>query len=104
MPERGKCFRARKVLWHGISNFVWVSGSEGGKVGGSHKKFSGRERRAKGRVRLLWARGSAELGKVAFQVSGVKRSRLPGRGTVRKIRRASDRAKKKVYRFRVRFG
>ena len=79
-------------------------------------KFSGSERRAKGRVRLLRARGSAELRKVASgsaaqslwlrnrkmrsQVSGIDRSRLPGRRTVRKVRRggrrgrcASDRAK-----------
>ena len=83
-------------------------------------KFGGRE---KGRVRLLRARSSAELrevasgsatqgfwlrnGKVRSQVSGIDRSRLPGRGTVEKVRRggrrASDRAKKRVYRFRVRF-
>ena len=66
-------------------------------------KFSGRKRRAKGRVRLHRARGSAELrevasgsttqgfwlrnGKVASQVSGKDRSRLPGKGTVEKIRR-----------------
>ena len=37
---------------------------ERGKVGGRHKKFSG-ERRAKGRVRLLRARGTAELREVA---------------------------------------
>ena len=66
-------------------------------------KFSGRERRAKGRVRLLRARGSAELrevasgsatpglwlrnGKVGSQVSSIDRSRFPGRRTVRKVRR-----------------
>ena len=89
-------------------------------------KFRGRERRAKGKVRLHRARGSAELsevasgsatqslwlrnGKVRPQVSDIDRSRFPGRGTVRKIRRggtrgrrASDRAKKRVHRFRVRF-
>ena len=55
--------RARKVLQHGISNFVRVSGSEGGKAGGSRKKFSGGERKAEGRVRLLRACGSAELRK-----------------------------------------
>ena len=32
--------RARKVLQHGIGNFVWASGSGGKKVGGSCKKFS----------------------------------------------------------------
>ena len=78
----------------------------------------------KRRVRLLRARGSAELGKIASgsatqrlwlrngkvgsQASGVGRSRLSGRGTLREVRRggmrASDRAKKRVYRFRVRFG
>ena len=78
-------------------------------------------------MRFLSARGLAELGKVASgsaaqglwlrnrkvgsQVIGVDRSRLAGRKTVRKVgrvgrrgRRASDRAKKRVYRFRVRFG
>ena len=39
--------RARKMLEHGIGNFVWASGSRRGKVGGSRKKFSGREGRAK---------------------------------------------------------
>ena len=53
--------RARKMLYHGIGNFVWASGSGGGEVGSSRKKFSGRERRAEGRVSLLRARGSAEL-------------------------------------------
>ena len=92
--------------------------------GGSRKKFSGRERRAKARVRLLQARGSVELGKVASgsatqglwlrngkvgsQVNAIDRSQFPGRRTVRKVRRrgrlASNRAKKRVYSFRVRFG
>ena len=89
-------------------------------------KFSGREWRAEGRVRLHRARDSADLrevatgsatqglwlrnGKVGSQVSGIDRSRFPGRGTVEKVRRggrrgrrASDRAKKRVHRFRVRF-
>ena len=88
-------------------------------------KFGRRERKAKGRVRLLCARGSAELREVASgsatqglwlgnrkvrsQVSGVDRSQFPGRRTVRKVRRgvrrgrrASDRAKERVQRFRVR--
>ena len=87
-------------------------------------KFNGREWRAKGRVRLHTARGSAELkkvasgcamqdlwlrnGKVGSQVGGVDRSRFPGRRTVGKVRRggrrgrrASDRAKKRVYSFPV---
>ena len=38
---------------------------DGGKIGGSRKKFRERERRAKGRVRLHKARGSAELSEVA---------------------------------------
>ena len=79
------------LLGADIGNFVWASGS-GGKVGGSRKKLSGRERGAEGQVRLLRARGSAELGEVASgsatqglwlrnrkvgsQVSGVDRSRL----------------------------
>ena len=88
-------------------------------------KFSESERRAKERVRLHRARGSAELGEVASgsatqslwlkngkvrsQVSGIDRSRFAGRRTARKVRRggrrgrrASDRTKKRVYRFRVR--
>ena len=95
-------------------------------VGGSCKKFSGGESRAKGRVRFLGARGSAELRKVASasatqdlwlryrkvgsQVTGVDQSRFPERRTVRDIRRGprggrrtSDRTKKRVCRFRVRF-
>ena len=89
-------------------------------------KFSEGERRAKGRVRLHRARGSAELSEVASgsatqglwlrnrkvrsQVSGIDRNRFPGRKTVGKVRRggrrgrkASDRMEKRVYRFRVRF-
>ena len=80
------------------------------------------EGRAKGRVKLHRARGSAELsevasgsaaqglwlrnGKVRPQVSGINRSRFPARRTVRKVRRgrrASNRAKKRVHRFRIRF-
>ena len=57
--------RARKVLYYGIGNFVWASGSGRGEVGGSCKRFSRRERRAKGRVRLHRARDSAELREVA---------------------------------------
>ena len=76
-------------------------------------------------MRLYRARGSAELsevasgsatqgfwlrnGKVRSQVSGIDQSRFSGTRTVRKVRRggrrgrkASDRAKKRVYRFRVR--
>ena len=48
-----------------LDNFVWASGSGGEKVGGSHNKFSGGERRAKRRVRLLRERGTAELREVA---------------------------------------
>ena len=73
-------------------------------------------------MKLHRARGSAELsevasgsatqslwlrnGKVRPQVSGINRSRFPGRRTVRKVRRgerrgrrASDRAKKRVHRY-----
>ena len=110
------------MLQHKIGNFVWASGSgSGGKIGGSRKKFSERKRRAKGGMRLLRARGTAELrevasvsatlrnGKVGYQVSGINRSQFTGRTTVREVRRggrrrrrASDRAKKREYRFRVR--
>ena len=36
--------RARKMLYRGIGNFVWTSGSGGGKVGGSLKKFCAGEK------------------------------------------------------------
>ena len=75
-------------------------------------------------MRLHKARGSAELSEVASgsatqrlwlgnrkvgsQVGGIDRSRFPGRRTVWEVRRggkrASGRAKERVYRFRVRFG
>ena len=42
-------FRARKVLWDEIGNFVWASSREQGEVCGSRKKFSGGE---KGRTKL----------------------------------------------------
>ena len=52
----------------------------------------------------LWLRN----GKVGSQVSGIDLSRFPGRRTVGEIRRggrrASNRAKKRVYRFKIRFG
>ena len=70
-------------------------------------KFSRRKRRAKERVRLHRARGSAELrevasgsatqglwlrnGKVRSQASGIDRSQFPGRRTVRKVRRGGRR-------------
>ena len=72
-------------------------------------KFSWRERRAKGQVRLHRARGSAELsevasgsatqglwlrnGKVRSQVSGINQSRFPGRRTVGKVRRGGRRGR-----------
>ena len=73
-------------------------------------KFSESERRAKGQVRLLRARGSAELsevasgsatqglwlrnGKVRSQVSGIDRSRFPGRRTVGEVRRGRRRGRR----------
>ena len=103
---------------------MWANGNGRGKVGGSRKNFSGGERRAEERVRLLKARGSAELRKVASgsvtqglwprngtvrpQVRGKDRSRFLGRRTVREIsvgerrgRRASDRAKERRCSFWV---
>ena len=55
---------ARKVLGHGIANFVWARGSGRGEVCGRRKKFSGREEGAERRMRLLTARGSTKLGKI----------------------------------------
>ena len=113
--------RTRKMFQHEIGNFVWANGSGQGEVGGSCKKFIGRERRAEGRMTLFQAHGMVELrevasgsatqglwlinGKVGSQVSSIDRSRFPGRRTVWEVRRggrkASNRAKKKVYSFRV---
>ena len=92
---------ARKVLLHGIRNFVWASGNGRGEVGGSRKKFSVKEESAEGQVKLLRARRSAELGKIASgsatqglwlrdrklgsQVIDEDRSRLPGRETVGEV-------------------
>ena len=72
-------------------------------------KFSGSERRAKRQVRLHRARGSAELreepcgsatqslwltnGEVRSQVSGIDRSRFPGRRTVGEVRRGGRRGR-----------
>ena len=72
-------------------------------------KFSCSERRAKGQVRLHRARCSVELrevasgsatmslwlrnGKVGLQVSGIDRSRFPGRRTVRKVRTGGRRGR-----------
>ena len=49
------------MLQHRIGNFVWASGSGVEDVCGSRENFSGGERGAKGQVRLLRARGLAEL-------------------------------------------
>ena len=88
------------------------------------KNSVGKKRGAEGQVRLLRARGSAELRKVASgsatqslwlrnrkvgsQVISEDRSRIPGRRTVREVRRrgrrgrrASDRPKKRLYSFWV---
>ena len=46
----------------------------------------------------LWLRN----GKVGSQVSGIDRSRFPGRTTVGEVKREGRGAKKRVYRFRVR--
>ena len=72
-------------------------------------KFSGRKRRVKRQVRLLRARGSAELrkvasgsatqslwlrnGKVRSQVSGIDQSRFPGRRGVGEVRRGGRRGR-----------
>ena len=57
--------RARKMLYHVIGNFVWARGSAREEVGGSHKKFSGRERRANGQVRRLRGSGMTKLREIA---------------------------------------
>ena len=88
-------------------------------------KFSGRETRAKRRVRLHRARGLTELReaasgfatqglwlrnrKVGSQVSNIDQSRFSWKRAVGEVRRegkqgrnANDRAKQRVHRFRVR--
>ena len=87
-----------------IGSFVWNNGGgRGGEVCGSRKKFSWGKGGAERGMRLLRARGSVELGKVASvsgtqsfwlgnrkvgsQVVGEDRSRFPGRGTVGEVRR-----------------
>ena len=44
--EENLCQSEEDAL-HRISNFVWASGSKGGKVGGSYKKFSGEQEEQK---------------------------------------------------------
>ena len=94
MPNRGRCFSMGQAT---------LSDNGREKVRGSRKKFSGQEGGAGGQVRLLKARGLAELGKVVSgsaaqglwlrerkvgsQVIGDDRSRLPGKGAVGKVRR-----------------
>ena len=46
-------------------NFVWASGSEREEISGIRKKFIGGEGLAEIGMRLLRARGSAELGQIA---------------------------------------
>ena len=98
-----------------------------GKIKDVKKKIHARarkywRRRAEGQVRLYRDRGSAQLRKVASgsaaqgkkvgsQIRCIDQSRLSGKRTIREVRRggrrrrtASDKAKKRVYRFRVRFG
>ena len=117
MPERGRCF---SIGYATLSGPVAV---EGERLDAAARNSVEEKEEAEGRVRLLRARGTAELrevasgsamqglwlrnGKVGSQVSGTDRCRFPGR-TVREIsregrreRRASDRAKNRVHRFRV---
>ena len=55
--------RARKVLFHGIVDFVSARGSGLGEVCGSRNKFNGKERRAEREMILLRVRGPSDLGK-----------------------------------------
>ena len=55
--------KARKMLQHGIGNFVWTSGSGRREVCGSRKKFA-EKRESKRTSETPQSRGSAELGKV----------------------------------------
>ena len=87
----------------GLATFSGPVAVDEEKLEAGARNSSGRERRAKERVRLLTERGSAELGvvasgsathsfllgdrKVGSQVIGEDQDQLPGRGTVKKVRR-----------------
>ena len=113
MPERGRCFSMGLATLSGpvaVNKKRFVSAA---------RNFSEGEGEAKREMHLFTARGSAELEKVASgsatqsfwlenrkvgsQVIGEDRSRLLGRRTVGNFwrgRRASDRTKDRVHRFR----
>ena len=118
MPERGRCF---SMGYATLSGPVAV---EGERLDAAARNSVEEKEEAEGRVRLLRARGTAELREVASgsatqglwlkkkkvgsQVSGVEQNRFPGRRTVGEVRRggrqgrrASDTAEKRVHRFWV---
>ena len=53
--------RARKVPWHGIGDFVCISGSGRVEVCGSHEKLSGGEGKEGRKMRFLIAPGPSKL-------------------------------------------
>ena len=63
--------KAKKMLYHGIGNFVWASGSRRGEVCGSREKFSKSKGKAK---RRMWIGGTH---KGSFLLCNAKR--LTGR-------------------------
>ena len=115
MPERGRCF---SMEWVTLSGPVAVDENRleaPARNSAGEKGEQKDERDSTGHMaRRSSASGSAaqglwlKNGKVRPQVSGIDRSQFPGRGTVGKVRRggrrASNSAKKRVHRFRVRFG
>ena len=115
IPERGRCFSMGQTTMSGPV-------CRRGEVCISRTKFMERKRRAERRMRLLTARGSVGLGRVASgsatlglllgnrkvgsQVVGEDRCRLPGRGTVgvkRPGRGASHKTPERILECRIRF-
>ena len=54
--------RARKVLYQGIDDFVWASGSGRKEVCGRPEKFSGRKGKTDRGIKFHRVRGSSYLG------------------------------------------
>ena len=92
--------KARKLFQYGLSDSNWAGGSGIERVGSSHEKFSGDERRAERRMRLFGAESPVEFRKAASgserlwlrdrkarsQVVDINRWCPPGRGAVGQVR------------------
>ena len=111
--------RARKMLYHGIWNCLgqWQSRRKSWRQPQEIQWERKESRRTSETPPGTWLGGAQRgglwlrNGKGGSQVCAIDRSRFPGRSTVgeagrggRRGKRASDRANRRVYRFRVRFG